>query len=73
MKHPLLQFGRGIALVVPLLALATNRPLSLINNCKIWQDRLLFSGNRNEVMEPVIMYQAVAQRTGLSNKARADK
>lgn len=39
---------------MPLLALAINRLLSLINNCKIWQHGLLFfSGNRNEVMGTV--------------------
>lgn len=39
---------------MPLLALATNRLLSLINNYKIWQHGLLFSGNRSEVMGTVI-------------------
>lgn len=66
-KHRLLRFGRGIALVVPLLALATSRLLSLINNCKIWQHGLLFFWKQKWSHGDSETYQAVAKRTGLSN------
>jgi len=61
-----------MAFVVPLLALATSRLLSLINNRKIWQHGALFSGNRNEVMGTVMCTRQMLKGRGFQTEQQIE-